>query len=51
MHIPYLSEVDLINLNISTKEVVAVIERVISQAAQGKVWSAPKAVMTPPDQR
>jgi len=51
MHIPYLSEADLINLNISTKEVVAVIERVISQAAQGKVWSAPKAVMTPPDQR
>ncbi len=51
MNIPYLTADDLDNLNLSTLEVVAGIEHVIKQAAAGKVWSAPKAVVTPPDQR
>lgn len=51
MNIPYLTAEDLDNLNLTTPEVVASIERVIKQAASGKVWAAPKAVMTPPDQR
>lgn len=51
MNIPYLSADDLDNLQLTTPEVVASIERVIKQAAAGKVWAAPKAVMTPPDQR
>lgn len=51
MNIPYLSADDLDNLQLTTAEVVATIERVIRQAAAGKVWAAPKAVVTPPDQR
>lgn len=51
MNIPYLTAEDLDNLKLTTPEVVASIERVIKQAAAGKVWAAPKAVMTPPDQR
>ena len=52
MQIPYLSQSDLEQLGITTMEVIKSIENVISGADAGRVWSAPKAVITPPnDQR
>ncbi len=49
--IPYLSEEDLENLGISTDEVVQSIEGLIVASAKDSVWSAPKAVIMPPDGR
>ena len=46
--IAYLSEQELTGLEISTGDVVASIEDTIRRAEQGTVWSAPKAVITPP---
>ncbi len=52
MNIPYLSQADLEALNLDTNEVVEWIEKVIRGSKAGKVWAAPKAVVTPPgDQR
>jgi len=47
--VPYLSEEDLIGLEITTDDVIACIENVIRGAGNGTVWSAPKAVIIPPD--
>ncbi|MGC3940781.1 ornithine cyclodeaminase family protein [Roseobacter sp. EG26] len=52
MNIPYLSHDDLDSLNLSTPQIVAAIEAAIRGQAEGTVWSAPKAVIIPPnDQR
>jgi ornithine cyclodeaminase/alanine dehydrogenase len=45
----YLSEADLIALGITTRDVVECIESAIRGAEAGRVWSAPKAVIVPPD--
>ncbi len=49
--IPCLSSEVLENLNISTDEVVQCIESFIAASAKNTVWSAPKAVILPPDGR
>ena len=49
--IPFLSENLLSSLEISTKDIIASIEDSIIGKQQGRVWSAPKAVITVPDQR
>jgi ornithine cyclodeaminase/alanine dehydrogenase len=49
--IPYLSEETLAGLGITTGDVIESIEALIRGAAQGTVWSAPKAVIMPPDGR
>ena len=50
-HILYLSEADLVNLNIATEEVIESIQTLLYGRAQLKAWSAPKAVIQPPDGR
>lgn len=47
--IPFLSEQDLMALDITTQDVIDGIEDAIRGSEQGTVWSAPKAVITPPD--
>ena len=49
--IPYLSEKILERLGITTADVVEAIEASIRGIDAGTVWSAPKAVMLPPDGR
>lgn len=49
--IPYLSEATLAALDIKTGEVVEAIEKLIAGCARSTVWSAPKAVILPPDGR
>ncbi len=49
MEIPYLSSEDLDALGITTADQIAAIEAVIKGSADGHVWSAPKAVVIPPD--
>jgi ornithine cyclodeaminase/alanine dehydrogenase len=49
--LPYLSSKTLDDLSITTEEVVAAVEQVILGQRRGKVWSAPKAVVTPGDDR
>ena len=49
--IPYLSDVTLAGLDITTSEVVESIEHFIAGRAKATVWSAPKAVILPPDGR
>ena len=49
--IPYLSEETLAGLDITIGEVIDSIERLIHGTARSTVWSAPKAVMLPPDGR
>lgn len=51
LNIPYLSEDELNGLGVTTEEMIGNIEQVIRRSAQGTVWSAPKAVLTPPDGR
>lgn len=47
----FLSESNLIDLGISTEEVIASIEALLKARSRSKAWSAPKAVMQPPDGR
>ncbi len=49
--IPFLSEEDLVGLGITTQDVIDSIEGVIRGGEEGRVWSAPKAVILPPDGR
>lgn len=49
--IPYLSEKILERLGITTADVIESIEAAIGGVAAGTAWSAPKAVMMPPDGR
>jgi ornithine cyclodeaminase/alanine dehydrogenase len=49
--IPYLSEATLAGLGLTTQDVVDSIEAMIAGCEQGKVWSAPKAVIQPGDGR
>ena len=49
MNIPYLSQNDLIGLGLSTAQIIDSIERAIRGSVNGTVWSAPKAVITPPN--
>ena len=46
--VPYLSEEDLLGLDIKTGAVIECIEAAIRGAGEGTVWSAPKAVIIPP---
>jgi len=50
-NIPYLSEDVLAGLGLTTQDVIDSIEALIRAGAQGTVWSAPKAVILPPDGR
>ncbi len=47
--IPYLSEEDLTNLGITTEDAINSIESAIRGGEGGTVWSAPKAVIMPPE--
>jgi ornithine cyclodeaminase/alanine dehydrogenase-like protein (mu-crystallin family) len=47
----YLSESNLIDLGISTEEVIASIERLFHERSRSRAWSAPKAVIQPSDGR
>ncbi len=47
----YLSGETLAGLGITTANAVDAIERLLVGMAEGSVWSAPKAVITPPDGR
>ena len=47
----YLSETMLAGLGITTDEVIDSIEKLISQCAKSRAWSAPKAVIQPADGR
>lgn len=49
--IPYLSEEMLVELDISTNDVIQCIEELIIECERGAVWSAPKAVLLPEDGR
>ena len=49
--IPFLCAETLENLDISTDEVAHSIEDLIAGSAENSVWSAPKAVIMPPDGR
>ena len=49
--LPYLSAKSLDRFSITTGEVVDAVEQVIVGQRRGKVWSAPKAVVTPGDDR
>ena len=47
--LPYLTEPDLVALDLTTQDVIASIEDAIRGSEKGRVWSAPKAVILPPD--
>ncbi len=49
--IPYLSEQMLDTLGVDIFDVMQSLEHLIKGAAKNTVWSAPKAVITPPDGR
>lgn len=49
--IPHLSEDDLIALDVKAGDVTDMLEQLIKGAKADRVWSAPKAVITPPDGR
>jgi len=49
--IPHLSVDVLTNLDITAHDIIAMMESLIRGSESGTVWSAPKAVMTPPDGR
>lgn len=51
MSIRYLSEDDLDALGITTADVIAALEHAIRESGREQVWSAPKAVILPPDGR
>lgn len=51
MSVPYLSDADLDALGITTDEIIAALEHAIRESERAQVWSAPKAVITPPDGR
>lgn len=49
--IPHLSADTLAGFDISAHDAIAMIEKLIRGSEAGTVWSAPKAVLTPPDGR
>jgi ornithine cyclodeaminase/alanine dehydrogenase-like protein (mu-crystallin family) len=49
--IPHISEADLNGFDIKTRDIISMIEQAIRGAEAGKVWTAPKAVIDPPDSR
>ncbi|UJP04777.1 MAG: ornithine cyclodeaminase family protein [Nitrosomonas sp.] len=49
--IRYLSQSSLQDLQLSTGEIVASIERILLEQTRQHAWNAPKAVITPPDGR
>lgn len=51
MSISYLSESDLDALGITTQDVISALEHAIRESGRQQVWSAPKAVIQPPDGR
>lgn len=50
-HIPYYSEDDLNRLDIRAHEIVEILQQLILGSEANRVWSAPKAVILPPDGR
>lgn len=51
MTLRYLPEAALAGLNISTQDIIASIEAMLRAQAAGRMWAAPKSVLTPPDGR
>ncbi len=49
--IPHISKADLNGFDIKTRDIISMIEQAIRGAEAGKVWTAPKAVIDPPDSR
>lgn len=49
--IPHLSEAHLLSFDISAREIVKMLKHLLTGAAASQVWSAPKAVILPPDGR
>ena len=49
--VPYFSEAELSKLSISTRDAIAMIEKLIAGRAAGQVWTAPKASVAVPDGR
>lgn len=47
----YLSYESLQALPLTTNDVVATIEHLLLEKSRGRAWNAPKAVITPPDER
>jgi len=47
----HLDEAALQGLNITAGDCIAMLERLITAAGQGRAFSAPKSVLTPPDGR
>ncbi|MCP4433567.1 MAG: ornithine cyclodeaminase family protein [Gammaproteobacteria bacterium] len=50
-HIPYYSEEELTDLDIKAQDIVETLEHLIRGSQANKAWSAPKAVILPPDGR
>lgn len=50
-HIPHISEADLNGYDIKARDIIDILEQLVRDAEAGKVWSAPKAVIDPPDSR
>lgn len=49
LKLPYLSKEVLAGLNLTAHDIIDSIEALIKGGEQGTVWSAPKAVIMPPD--
>ncbi|MEM7194215.1 MAG: ornithine cyclodeaminase family protein [Pseudomonadota bacterium] len=49
--IPHLTASQLDELDLRAQNIIDILQRLIGQNSEGKVWSAPKAVITPPDGR
>lgn len=50
-HIPHISEADLLGFNIKAQDIIKIVEHLIRGSQSNTVWSAPKAVINPPDGR
>lgn len=50
-HIPHISEADLLGFDIKAQDIIEIVEHLIRGSQTGTVWSAPKAVIDPPDGR
>ncbi len=50
-HIPHISEADLLSFGIKAQDIIGIVEHLIRGSQSHQVWSAPKAVINPPDGR
>lgn len=49
--IAHISEADLLGFDIKAQDIIDIVEHLIRGSQAGTVWSAPKAVINPPDGR